>query len=105
MGWFWQKGKGSVEDAKDSPPGVDSPVVRLEGVSRVFKGDADENTYHRGAHVYTLISVSSDLKSIVLRNPWAKDGGGSDADPGDGYVTIPAGLAYYCSIGFSAYTV
>jgi hypothetical protein len=66
---------------------------------------ADENTWRRGAHVYTLVSVASDLSSITLRNPWASDGGGSDADPNDGYVTIPAGLAFYCSGGFSAYSV
>jgi hypothetical protein len=52
-----------------------------------------------------LISVSSDLKTIVLRNPWATDGGGSDANPTDGYVTLPADLVYYCSGGFAAYTV
>jgi Ca2+-binding RTX toxin-like protein len=67
--------------------------------------NADENTYHRGAHVYTLISVSADLKTVVLRNPWATDGGGSDANPNDGYVTLPADLVYYCSGGFAAYTV
>jgi hypothetical protein len=68
--------------------------------------DADENTYRRGAHVYTLISVASDLSSVTLRNPWADDGSGStDADPNDGYVTIPADLLFYCSGGFAAYTV
>jgi hypothetical protein len=66
---------------------------------------ADENTWRRGAHIYTLVSVASDLSSITLRNPWASDGGGSDADPNDGYVTIPAGLAFYCSGGFSSYSV
>jgi putative ABC transport system ATP-binding protein len=45
MAWFWQKDKTPVADAKEGPPGVDSPVVRLENVTRVFKGDADENTY------------------------------------------------------------
>jgi hypothetical protein len=66
---------------------------------------ADENTFHRGAHIYTLISVSADLKTIVLRNPWGYDGGGNDANPNDGYVTIPADLAFYCSGGFAAYNV
>jgi Ca2+-binding RTX toxin-like protein len=67
---------------------------------------ADENTYRRGAHVYTLVSVASDLSSVTLRNPWADDGNGStDADPNDGYVTIPADLLFYCSGGFAAYTV
>jgi Ca2+-binding RTX toxin-like protein len=65
----------------------------------------DENTYHRGAHIYTLISVASDLSSIVIRNPWGYDGGGNDANPMDGYVTIPASLAFYCSGGFATYTV
>jgi putative ABC transport system ATP-binding protein len=45
MGWFWQKGKAPVEDKVQATPGVDAPVVRLENVSRVFKGDADESTY------------------------------------------------------------
>jgi Ca2+-binding RTX toxin-like protein len=68
--------------------------------------DADENTRRRGAHVYTLVSVASDLSSVTLRNPWADDGTGStDADPNDGYVTIPAGLLFYCSGGFRTYTV
>ena len=66
---------------------------------------ADENTYRRGAHVYTLVSVASDLSSVTLRNPWATDGGGNDANPNDGYVTIPASVLFYCSGGFAAYTV
>jgi putative ABC transport system ATP-binding protein len=45
MGWFWQKGKTPVEEINEATPGVDTPVVRLENVSRVFKGDADESTY------------------------------------------------------------
>jgi hypothetical protein len=65
----------------------------------------DEDTFHRGAHIYTLISVSADLKAITLRNPWGYDGGGNDANPNDGYVTIPADLAFFCSGGFAAYTV
>ena len=67
--------------------------------------NADENTYRRGAHVYSLVSVEPDLSSVVLRNPWADDGGGNDADPNDGYVTIPADLLFYCSGAFAAYTV
>jgi hypothetical protein len=67
--------------------------------------NADENTYHRGAHIYTLVSVAADLSSVTLRNPWASDGGGNDADPNDGYVTIPANVAFYCSGGFAAYNV
>jgi hypothetical protein len=66
---------------------------------------ADENTRRRGAHVYTLISVAADLSSVVLRNPWADDGGGSDANPADGYVTIPANVLFYCSGGFGSYSV
>jgi hypothetical protein len=66
---------------------------------------ADENTYRRGAHVYSLVSVASDLSSVTLRNPWANDGGGNDANPNDGYVTIPASVLFYCSGGFAAYTV
>jgi Ca2+-binding RTX toxin-like protein len=66
---------------------------------------ADENTYRRGAHVYTLVSVASDLSSVTLRNPWSSDGGGSDSDPNDGYVTIPANIAFYCSGGFRTYAV
>ena len=67
--------------------------------------NADENTRRRGAHIYTLISVAADNSSVVLRNPWSDDGGGSDADPSDGYVTIPANILFYCSGGFTAYTV
>jgi putative ABC transport system ATP-binding protein len=45
MGWFWNKDKAAVADREQGPPGPDTPVVRLENVTRVFKGDADENTY------------------------------------------------------------
>ena len=68
--------------------------------------DDNESTYRRGAHVYTLVSVAADLSTVTLRNPWADDGSGStDADPDDGYVTIPADLLFYCSGGFATYTV
>ena len=55
--------------------------------------------------MYTLGSVASDLSSVTLRNPWSSDGGGSDSDPNDGYVTIPANIASYCSGGFRTYAV
>jgi putative ABC transport system ATP-binding protein len=45
MAWFWQKDKQPVEAVDEGQGGPDAPVVRLEGVSRVYKGDADENTY------------------------------------------------------------
>ncbi|HEX8911068.1 MAG TPA: C2 family cysteine protease, partial [Humisphaera sp.] len=40
------------------------------------------------SHAYTVVSVSSDLKSITLRNPWARDGAGSTDGNDDGYVTM-----------------
>jgi Ca2+-binding RTX toxin-like protein len=41
------------------------------------------------AHVYTVVSISADLKSITLRNPWRTDDEGfKDANPNDGYITI-----------------
>jgi putative ABC transport system ATP-binding protein len=45
MGWFWQKEKSPVESTVLVEDGAEAPVVRLENVSRVFKGDADESTY------------------------------------------------------------
>jgi putative ABC transport system ATP-binding protein len=39
MSW-WRRERSAPEPAKE-----DGPVVRLEGVSRVFKGDADEDTW------------------------------------------------------------
>ena len=45
MAWFWQKEKQPVEALEELPGGADTPVARLENVSRIFKGDADENTY------------------------------------------------------------
>ncbi|MEO5894525.1 MAG: ABC transporter ATP-binding protein [Vicinamibacterales bacterium] len=45
MAWFWHKEKQPIEASEDRQVGVDTPFVRLENVSRVFKGDADENSY------------------------------------------------------------
>jgi putative ABC transport system ATP-binding protein len=39
MGW-WRRDKKEPE-----PVALDGPVIRLEGVTRTFKGDADEETY------------------------------------------------------------
>ncbi|MFO0878257.1 MAG: C2 family cysteine protease [Gemmataceae bacterium] len=42
-------------------------------------------------HAYTVISVNFESGvpvSITLRNPWAKDGGGSTDGNDDGYVTV-----------------
>ena len=40
MSWLWHREKKAVEEAP-----VGGPVIRLEGVTRIFKGDADEDTY------------------------------------------------------------
>ena len=40
MAW-WQREKKAAADS----PVIDGPVIRLEGVTRTFKGDADEDTY------------------------------------------------------------
>jgi putative ABC transport system ATP-binding protein len=40
MAWLWSREKKAVEE-----PPVDGPVIRLEGVTRTFKGDTDEDTY------------------------------------------------------------
>lgn len=40
MAWLWQREKKAVEEAPYT-----GPVIRLEGVTRIFKGDADEDTY------------------------------------------------------------
>jgi putative ABC transport system ATP-binding protein len=39
MGW-WRRAKPEAE-----PIQTDGPVIRLEGITRIFKGDADEETY------------------------------------------------------------
>ena len=41
MAWFWRREQKAMEEA----PVADGPVIRLEGVTRIFKGDADEDTY------------------------------------------------------------
>ncbi len=40
MAWWQREKKAVVEEGP-----VDGPVIRLEGVTRTFKGDADEDTY------------------------------------------------------------
>ena len=59
MSW-WRRSKAAVDTAARNTPGADGPVIRLEDVSRVFKGDADEETWalrhvtldiHRGEYV------------------------------------------------------
>src|SRR5687768_12803845 len=58
MSW-WRRSKVDETRSRNSP-GADGPVIRLENVSRVFKGDADEETWalrnvtldiHRGEYV------------------------------------------------------
>src|SRR5262249_24104610 len=44
-------------------------------------------------HAYTVVSVklvNGAPVSVVLRNPWAKDGGGNNDGADDGFVTITA---------------
>src|SRR5574339_723012 len=40
MAWLWQREKKAVEDVP-----YEGPVIRLEGVTRIFKADTDEDTY------------------------------------------------------------
>ncbi|HEX8911066.1 MAG TPA: C2 family cysteine protease [Humisphaera sp.] len=40
------------------------------------------------SHAYTVLSVSADLKTITLRNPWGYDGKGATGDPNDGIITM-----------------
>ena len=42
MAWLWKREK-TVAQAE--APDEHGPVIRLEGVTRIFKGDADEDTY------------------------------------------------------------
>ncbi len=39
-------------------------------------------------HVYNVVDVSSDLKSVTLRNPWATDDDGFQWGANDGYIHI-----------------
>ena len=57
MSW-WRRQK--PVELVETDPGADAPVIRLKGISRVFKGDADEETWalrdldleiHRGEYV------------------------------------------------------
>ena len=59
MGW-WRSKRESQPAVEDRPPDPNLPVIRLEHVSRIFKGDADEETralddvtvdIHRGEYV------------------------------------------------------
>jgi putative ABC transport system ATP-binding protein len=46
MAWWKSKKSTATEShAADTPPPGDGVVMRLEGVTRIFKGDADEETY------------------------------------------------------------
>ena len=58
MSW-WRRSK-AVDTASRSSPGADGPVIRLEGVSRVFKGDADEETW-------ALRNVTLDIHARRVR--------------------------------------
>jgi putative ABC transport system ATP-binding protein len=40
----WWRRRNSEPAVEDLPPGPDQPVIRLDRVSRIFKGDADEET-------------------------------------------------------------
>jgi Ca2+-binding RTX toxin-like protein len=40
------------------------------------------------SHAYTVVSISSDLKKITIRNPWAVDGPGTNDSVNDGYITM-----------------
>ena len=42
MTWLWRRDK---KVAQAEAPDENGPVIRLEGVTRIFKGDADEDTY------------------------------------------------------------
>ena len=42
MTWLWRREK---KVAQAEAPDENGPVIRLEGVTRIFKGDADEDTY------------------------------------------------------------
>ena len=53
MKWWGRSAKASAE-AEAENLGPDAPVIRLAGVSRVFKGDADEETW-------ALREVSTDI--------------------------------------------
>jgi putative ABC transport system ATP-binding protein len=56
MSWWGRKAKPTLEaDDPGDAPGADGPVIRLTGVSRVFKGDADEQTW-------ALRDVSLDIQ-------------------------------------------
>ena len=44
MKWWGRKARAAADDAANTL-GPDGPVIRLAGVSRVFKGDADEETW------------------------------------------------------------
>ncbi|NUQ62875.1 MAG: hypothetical protein HUU20_10320 [Pirellulales bacterium] len=70
------------------------------GFSGSSKGAAAGDPLVLG-HSYTLIAVNRNsagvVTSVVLRNPWGTDGGGStDANPYDGLVTVtPAQILKY----------
>ena len=40
MGWWWKKDRQTAPE----PNPADMPLIRLEGISRVFRGEADEET-------------------------------------------------------------
>jgi putative ABC transport system ATP-binding protein len=42
MAW-WKRTKTDVQDEHDRPAG-DLPLIRLQGITKIFKGDADEDT-------------------------------------------------------------
>jgi Ca2+-binding RTX toxin-like protein len=87
------------------------PAPLLATTPEIKSPDGSVSTWHRGIHVYMVDHVNTDAKgtpiSVTLRNPWGVDGGVTpgDANPLDGYVTIPADVLFFCSGGFGAYAI
>jgi hypothetical protein len=87
------------------------PGTFMTEVKRLLdRGDAVSLATHssggvlEGLHVYMVDSIFTDATGglcMRLRNPWASDGSGGDAND-DGYVTITATQAFMAASGVTA---
>ncbi|MGH9373486.1 MAG: ABC transporter ATP-binding protein, partial [Vicinamibacterales bacterium] len=56
MGWWWRRRSGSDQGQHDAT----LPIIRLEGISKVFKGEADEDM-----HALSDVTVDIDRGAYV----------------------------------------
>jgi len=82
----------SYENAVSLAKDIAMRVATAQAVTICFRGRVTANVPLIGSHVYTVAAVSRHAGArtlITLRNPWGRDGAGSDGQD-DGLVTLTA---------------